>query len=143
MPRRFNYVPMFVGPKPDSLKVDRREQVTSVVSRERNAADVVLELAVPDREASTQRLELGDLGQACFKERLQVLIVGVHDIIRRHGDKTPADRMHPQTVEVACKADDLARFAETQEHVLVKTLVAKFAVEALDERVPHWLAGRI
>jgi hypothetical protein len=39
------------------------------------------------------------------------------------------------------RRDDLARFTETQEHVLVKTLVAKFAVEALDERVLHWFAG--
>jgi hypothetical protein len=40
---------------------------------------MVLELSVPDLEVSTQRLELGGLGQACFKELLQVLIVGVHD----------------------------------------------------------------
>ena len=84
--------------------VDRREQVTSVVPRERHAADMVLELPVPDLEASTQRLELGGLGQACFKQRLQVLIVGVHDTISRHGDKAPTERMHAQTVEVVCKA---------------------------------------
>jgi hypothetical protein len=55
---------------------------------------MVLELPVPDLEVATQRLEFGGLGQAGFKERLQVLIVGVHDTIRRQGDKAPAERMH-------------------------------------------------
>ena len=77
---------------------------TLAVARERNAADMVLESPVAELEVATQRLELGGLGQARFKERLQVLVIGVHDTISRHGDKAPAERMHTQTVEIACQA---------------------------------------
>jgi hypothetical protein len=37
--------------------------------------------------------------------------------------------------------DQTARFAEPEEKMLIEALVAKFAVEAFDESVLHWLAG--
>lgn len=44
-------------------------------------------------------------------------------------------------IVVPPRGDDLASFPETQEDMLIKALIAKFAVEALDERGLHRFAG--
>ena len=50
--------------------------------------------------------------------------------------------MRPHVIIVVPpRGDDLASFPETQEDVLIEALIAKFAVEALDESVVHRFAG--
>jgi hypothetical protein len=44
-------------------------------------------------------------------------------------------------IVVPPRGDDLASFPETQEDVLIKALIAKFAVETLDESILDRLAG--
>ena len=51
-------------------------------------------------------------------------------------------RVRPHVIIVVPpRGDDLASFPETQEDVLIEALIAKFAVEALDESVLHRFAG--
>ena len=46
----------------------------------------------------------------------------------------------PTIVIVPPRIDDLARFRQTREYVLIKTFVAQLAVEAFDEGILHWFA---
>ena len=54
----------------------------------------------------------------------------------------PEARLRPGVVVVVPpRGDDLASFPEIQEDVLIKALIAKFGVEALDKSVLYRLAG--
>ncbi len=43
-------------------------------------------------------------------------------------------------VIVPPRIDDLARFRQAREHVLIKTFVAQLAIEAFDKGILHWFA---
>lgn len=70
--------------------IHRRDEIAVRALRQRDAADVVLELIIRDVEPLPQGQNLRCIGESRLQDRLKVIVVRVDDAVSRHGHQTLA-----------------------------------------------------